>query len=90
MHFVKEAVHLSGYRLLLVFEDGRKRIADLGPHLDGEAFAPLKNPAYFKTFRVHPELGTVVWPSGAAFSPDFLHKIGSWVAEAGDTAGRRP
>jgi hypothetical protein len=40
----------------------------------GEVFYPLRDPAYFKRFTVHPELLTLVWPNGADFSPEFLHQ----------------
>jgi ribosomal protein L31E len=36
-------------------------------------FAPLKDPARFKAFRVDPELETVVWENGADFAPEFLY-----------------
>jgi uncharacterized protein DUF2442 len=42
MHFVKDMKYLSGYKLLLTFEDGSLRQVDLAPHLDGEVFEPLK------------------------------------------------
>jgi hypothetical protein len=40
--------------------------------LDGEVFEPLRDVEYFKTFKLHPELRTVVWPNGADFAPEFL------------------
>jgi Protein of unknown function (DUF2442) len=36
-------------------------------------FAPLKDPGVFAQVRIHPELGTVVWPSGADLDPDVLY-----------------
>lgn len=76
MHFVKEAEYLSGYKLKITFSDGIVKIADLEKHLDGEIFIPLKNPEYFKTVRVDPEIDTIVWENGADLSPDFLYNIG--------------
>lgn len=35
-------------------------------------FAPLRDPAAFAQVRVHPELGTVVWPGGADLDPAVL------------------
>jgi hypothetical protein len=77
MHFVKSVQYLSGYRVLLGFEDGSAKAVDLARYLDGEVFEPLRNPEYFKTVQVHPELQTVVWDNGADFSPDFLYAIGT-------------
>jgi len=88
MHFVKKARHAGAFRLLLTFEDGDERLADLGPHLDGPIFEPLKDAAYFKSFRVNEDLDTVVWDNGADFSPDFLYEIGQPVSEATRAADR--
>ena len=77
MHAVKKVVYDAEYKLLLTFEDGSDRVVDLGPHLHGEVFEPLKDLAYFKTVRVEPDLDTIVWDSGADFSPDFLYEIGA-------------
>jgi hypothetical protein len=76
MHFVRSVQYVSGYTLRLGFEDGSVRLVDLAAHLDGEMFQPLKDVAYFKTVRVHPELDTVVWENGADICPDFLFEIG--------------
>jgi hypothetical protein len=81
MHFVKGVEYLSGYKLLLTFEDGSVRIADLEPHLDGEVFEPLREISYFKSTRVDSELDTIVWENGADMSPDFLYEIGVPIAE---------
>jgi hypothetical protein len=88
MHFVKKAVHAGGYRLLLTFENGDERLANLEPHLDGPIFEPLKDPAYFRNLRVNEDLDTVVWENGADFSPDFLYEIGQPVTEAIRAADR--
>jgi len=76
MHFVKTVKYVSDFKLLLSFEDGSKKLVDLGKYLDGEIFEPLKDISYFKTVRVHPELDTIVWDNGADMSPDFLYEIG--------------
>ena len=60
MHFVKDVKYISGYKLLLTFEDGSARLADLEPHLDGEIFEPLREIDYFKAARVNTELDTIV------------------------------
>ncbi len=35
-------------------------------------FAPLKDPTYFATVQVNPELVTIVWANGADLDPDVL------------------
>lgn len=75
MHLVKDASYVSEYKLLLTFEDGSKRMADLEPYLEGEIFEPLKDLEYFKRVRVNPDVDTIVWDNGADMSPDFLYEI---------------
>jgi hypothetical protein len=82
MHFVKKAALAGTYRLLLTFEDGSERLVNLESHLDGQVFEPLRDPVYFRNFRVNEDLDTVVWENGADFSPDFLYDIGRPVSEA--------
>jgi len=81
MHFVKGVEYVSGYKLLLMFEDGSIRMADLEAHLDGEIFEPLKEIDYFRAASVNTELDTIVWDNGADMSPDFLYEIGVPIAK---------
>ena len=46
---------------------------DLGPALRGPIFEPLRDPAVFRKFAIHPEFHTLVWPNGADLAPEFLH-----------------
>ena len=39
----------------------------------GPIFEPLRNPAVFSQFQIHPEFHTLVWPNGADIAPEFLH-----------------
>jgi len=53
--------------------DGRTRVIDLAPFLEGEIFEPVRSdPAYFAQVSVHPELRTLCWPNGADIDPDVL------------------
>lgn len=81
MHFVRSAEWVSDYKLKLGFEDGSVRVVDLEHHLDGEIFEPLRDLDYFKTFRLDPDLDTVVWDNGADISPDFLYETGVEIAQ---------
>lgn len=63
----------AGFVLWLRFNDGAEGIVDLAAELDGEIFAPLRNAAYFSLAHLDHELGTVAWPNGADFAPEFLH-----------------
>jgi hypothetical protein len=49
-------------------------VLDLEPYLRGPIFEPIRgDPAFFRTVRVDPELGTIVWPNGADIDPDVLY-----------------
>jgi len=67
-----DAVHVHDFTLHLRFSDGTED--ELAQELDGVIFEPLKDPAYFKKFSVHPELHTITWPNGADFAPEFLYE----------------
>lgn len=70
---VVEARYVSGYVIWLRFRDGTAGEIDLGPELNGEVFQPLRDLAFFRSFSIHPEFKTLVWPNGADFAPEFLH-----------------
>lgn len=90
LHDVVEVRALGGYRLYLRFDDGKAGELDLGSRLtfDG-VFAPLRDAAVFAQARVHPELGTVVWPSGADVDPDVLHAALTGTDVTAELAGPR-
>ena len=81
MRYVVDATYLDGYRLRVRFDNGSTKIVDLYPHLDGPICEPLRDIAYFKSFRVDRDIDTVVWENGADFAPEFLYEIGEDVSE---------
>ena len=68
-----DARHAGGYRVWLRFADGLTGEIDLKRELWGPAFEPLKDVTEFAKLRFEPDLGTIVWPNGADFAPEFLH-----------------
>ncbi len=62
---VIEAEHVRDYVIHVRFADGVEGDIDLQNELEGEIFEPLKDPACFQNFQVHPELHTITWPNGA-------------------------
>jgi len=70
---IDEAKYLDGHRVWLKFNDGTEGQVDLGGELDGPIFEPLKDPEYFKKFRL--EGHTLMWPNGADFAPEHLHAL---------------
>ena len=69
---IKDAKYVGNHTIWLRFADGAEGEVDLSSELNGEVFEPLKNQDFFKTFVLHSELKTVVWPNGADFAPEFL------------------
>lgn len=70
---VTEARWVRDHILHLRFSDGAEGDVDLENELQGPVFEPLRDIDVFRSFRIHPELHTVVWPTGADFAPEFLH-----------------
>ena len=71
---VVEARYKRDFIIHLRFSDGIEGDVDLSQELHGELFEPLKDPAVFKDFTVHPEFHTLSWPSGADLAPEFLYE----------------
>ena len=69
---VTEAKYLKEFIIWLKFNDGAEGIVDLKNELYGEMFEPLRDTEGFKSFKVDPELETIVWKNGADFAPEFL------------------
>ena len=70
---IVDARYAGGFRVWLRFADGLTGEIDLERELWGPAFEHLKDVAEFAKFRFEPDLGTIVWPNGADFAPEFLH-----------------
>lgn len=78
---VKQATHLKDYVLRIEFTDGALKDVDLQGELYGEVFEPLRDPHFFEQVKVDGETGTVEWPNGADFAPEFLYEIGKEVKQ---------
>lgn len=81
MHYVTDAAYVSDYKIRIRFENDEVKLVDLGPHLDGPIFEPLREISYFRSFTVNPDVDTVTWPNNADFSPEFLYEIGESIGE---------
>jgi hypothetical protein len=71
---VKEAKYRHNYVIWVRFNDDAEGEVDLANELEGEIFGPLKNTKKFKSFKVDPFLGTIVWENGADIAPEFLYE----------------
>ena len=72
---VVKAEYLDGYRLLLLFNNGEKKIVDLSNSVKGSVYTLLKDIDYFKNFSI--KFNTVEWENGADFAPEYLYEIGT-------------
>lgn len=72
---VTDLQQLGGYRLRLQFDDGAIGELDFSAEEWRGIFAPLNDPAYFGKVELDEQLGTIVWPNGADFAPETLHRM---------------
>lgn len=70
---VKSAKYIKDYELEVLFNNGRKGVADLSDALKGPVFEPLRDKKTFASFWVDEELETVVWPNGADLAPEYIY-----------------
>ena len=77
---VDDFVYEGGYRLRLTFNDGTTKEVDLDEELSGPVFEPLRDVQFFRKVRLNQDTGTIEWPNGADFAPEFLSEIGTTVS----------
>lgn len=70
---VKEAKYLSDYKVEILFNDGKRGIADLSDAITDGVFAVLQDESEFSKLFVDEELETIVWPLGLDFAPEYLY-----------------
>ena len=60
---VRSVIPIGDHTLLVEFDNREKRKYDITQLLEKDMFAPLKNPAFFKTVQVEKEGYAVYWNS---------------------------
>jgi hypothetical protein len=72
---VRSVEVIESFRVRLVFTDATEKEIDLEVFLRGPVFESIRSdPTVFRSVRVDPELGTIVWPNGADIDPDVLYR----------------
>jgi Protein of unknown function (DUF2442) len=66
---------VENHRLRLTFEDGKTGELDFSGEEWKGVFEPLRDPSFFRQVELDEELGTIVWPNGADFAPETLHRM---------------
>lgn len=83
------ATLLEEYRIRLEFDDGCVGVLDMGNHLSGEVFRPLRDQDLFRSFRLDREWNTIAWPTGADLAPEYLYEQASNNPAAGTDRRRQ-
>src|SRR5947208_5146089 len=73
IHRVVSFEHVAPFTLRVSFDDGTAQVIDFSPVLEGQLYAPLRDPSLFAQVRLDPEAHTLVWPNGADLDPATLH-----------------
>jgi hypothetical protein len=74
IHDVVSAEYRGDYRIEVVFDDGRRGIADLSKYAErGGVFQRLRDLEFFRRFRVNEELGVLAWGDDIDIAPETLY-----------------
>jgi hypothetical protein len=73
---VVEVEPVGDYRLRLKFDNGVEGELDFANLLSFRGvFAPCKDPEFFRSVRVNPDIGTICWPNDADWDPVVLYSL---------------
>lgn len=71
---IVSAKYLEGYKIELVFENGKSGIVDFKKYVQrGGVFARLADLESFQRFKIDRELGVIVWDDGIDVAPEVLY-----------------
>jgi hypothetical protein len=77
---VMSFTYLDGFRLLITFKNGEKRVFDVEPYLDKSPMTKLLHSVeYFH--QAFCSGGTIEWPNGLNFCQDTFYEMGIPVAD---------
>ncbi|WP_277059032.1 MULTISPECIES: DUF2442 domain-containing protein [Geobacteraceae] len=72
---------LGGYRLELVFDNGRRGTVDLSSYVGrGVVYSRFADMDYFDSVTLNRELGVLCWPDGVDIAPETIYEA-AMVAE---------
>jgi hypothetical protein len=83
---------LRDFQVRLEFTDGTIKVVDLQRYLHGPIFEPMRSdPQLFRSVKVDPRMGSLVWDNGADIDPDVLYKdlTQAWMEPEPDSAGSK-
>ena len=74
MHDVIKAEYKGGYKIAVVFENGKSGIVDFADYpARGGVFARFANLDFFQSFSVNHELGVLAWGNEIDIAPETLY-----------------
>ena len=74
IHDVIAATYVGDYRIEVVFDDGKRGVVDFSRYLErGGVFERFKDIAFFRSFSVNDELGTLSWDDEVDVAPETLY-----------------
>ena len=76
----KKVKTLPGFKLLVLFDNGERRVFDLSSYLDQGVFRALRDPVVFNS--AHISFDSVAWANGADLCPEVLYRESVPVDEA--------
>lgn len=80
---------LKDFQVRLEFTDGSVKEVDLQRYLHGPIFDAIRtDPQLFRSVKVDPRMGALVWDNGADIDPDVLYKglTPAWMESEPDVA----
>jgi len=96
-HDVVSAEHRGGYRIEVVFDDGRRGLVDLSKYAErGGVFERFRDPEFFRDFRINEELGVLTWGDELDIAPETLYAeatgepLPEWMTLDEHSANRTP
>lgn len=74
MYDVVEARYVDGYKIEVIFENGKKGVVDFKDYARKEGvFSRFADMSYFRKFHINKELGVLCWPDGVDIAPETLY-----------------
>ncbi len=74
IHDVIKAEYKAGYKIQLVFDDGKTGLVDFSKFIaKGGVFKKLENHEFFKNFTINEDLGVISWNNEIDIAPETLY-----------------
>jgi hypothetical protein len=96
IHDVVSARYKTGYKIEVVFDDGRSGVVDFSRYVDrGGIFERFRDIKFFRNFQVNKELGVLTWENEVDIAPETLYAeatgepLPEWMENAPPIAGGR-